>query len=470
MTNDTLEGRVIDGRYELLERIGEGAMGAVYRAHQDIVDREVAVKLLHSEAADDPDYRARFEREAKALGKLDHDGCVRVHDFGWWDEIDAPFLVAEFVHGEPMHRRIGGLAVDQVVAFGLAIADAMQHAHEQGIIHRDLKPENVIVCSPEETDELKLKVVDFGLARMPADEEVRLTRAGDAYGTPAYMSPEQCRADDDIGPPADVYGLGCMLWEMLHDRLPYEGTSASAVLIKHVTNPVPAVEHDVPESLADLVVRMMDKSPAARPAMAEVASTLRALRPPEVAQTVDDATADEKSARSTRQLGPPAPTPAAEASTLTTPSVERSRVPLVAGLALFAIVIAGFWFVERDGGPTTSTPDPTIDRSETAPATKELSAKPVATTEAPEPAKTTSQQAPTKASEKLAEAAEPDHAERPRNDAEAPAPATKAERADAQAAESAPTPPSSPSNPATEPEESADDDDERERPSVKLRY
>lgn len=383
MTIDDRVGRIIDGRYELLERIGEGAMGAVYRAHQQVVDREVAVKLLHGEVAADSDYRTRFEREAKALGKLDHPGCVRVHDFGWWKELEAPFLVAEFVHGDPMHQRIGGLSVERTVQYGLAIAEAMQHAHDQGIIHRDLKPENVIVRSPPDADALELKVVDFGLARMPADEEVRLTQAGDAYGTPAYMSPEQCQADEGVGPAADVYALGCMLWEMLHDRLPFQANKASAMMIKHVTSPVPEVTRDVPAALADIVRRMMAKSPDARPTMADVVGVLDGLQiggdeaenPAESGEEgVSRSFSDDLDPRgnlataNTKQL----PGARAPESTELDAALTRSTtsLPLAAGAVLLVAALAGVWFFTRDKSAPPPTREPAAevgDRTSDAP-------------------------------------------------------------------------------------------------------
>ena len=267
---DTFKGRLVDGRYELIEAIGEGAMGTVYRAHQRVVDRAVAVKLLHRDYATHDDFRARFEREAKALGKLDHPGCVRVYDFGWFDDADAPYLVSEFVDGSPLFELYGDLSHPERMRLARDIAQAMQHAHDHGIVHRDLKPENVLVSSSGQ-----VKVVDFGLARMPKEEEIRLTQAGDAHGTPAYMSPEQCRGDDVVTPASDVYALGCMLFEMFEDRLPYFGSNASAVLIKHVTDPMPPQRNQAtPPRVRELIVCMMHKDVVACPPMAHVASEL----------------------------------------------------------------------------------------------------------------------------------------------------------------------------------------------------
>ncbi len=273
VSEENLEGSVVDGRYELLSVLGEGAMGVVYRARQRVVDRPVAVKMLHKEFAEDAGFRLRFEREAQALGRLDHPGCVRVYDFGWFDEANAPYLVSELVEGTTLHEAREGWGDLDLLRISRDIATAMDHAHQQGIRHRDLKPENVLVSA----DTRQIKIIDFGLSRMPQEEEIRLTQVGDAHGTPAYMSPEQCRADEEVTPAVDVYALGCMIYEMFEDDLPYWAAKASTVLIMHVTQPIPPFRGTAPQAVRDLVVRMMQKQAQDRPTMAEVVTALDAL-------------------------------------------------------------------------------------------------------------------------------------------------------------------------------------------------
>ncbi len=271
MDLDILEGRVVDGRYRLKNLLGEGAMGAVYRAEQLVVDRTVAVKFMHPKLAEESDIRSRFEREAKALGQLDHPGCVRVYDFGWAEDLGSPYLVSEFVDGVDLLDRYAGADVRDFLRWGAEIAEAMAHAHGHGILHRDLKPENVLVSRDGE-----VKVVDFGLARIKREDEIRLTQEGQAHGTPAYMSPEQCQGGD-VTTAVDVYALGCMLFEMFEDRLPFFGSTASAVLIKHVTEPVPHMSSGRASNVVEaLIARMMQKAPEHRPTMQEVSEALRA--------------------------------------------------------------------------------------------------------------------------------------------------------------------------------------------------
>ena len=375
MQVDPYKGRLVDARYELLERIGEGAMGAVYRAHQRVVDRAVAVKLLHRDFAENEDFRARFEREAKALGKLDHPGCVRVYDFGWFDDAAAPYLVSEFVEGAPMYEQYGpDLSHADRIRFARDIASAMGHAHGHGIVHRDLKPENVLVSSSGQ-----IKVVDFGLARMPKEEEVRLTRAGDAHGTPAYMSPEQCRGDEVVTPAADVYALGCMLFEMFEDRLPYFGPTASGVLIKHVTEPIPPQRNkSTPPRLRGLIVRMMQKDATVRPSMDEVATELQevlaeleqnevtATVPPDNAARPVDTIPDAPAAE--------APAPAARTAdqhdlftTLVEPGRPLTRLVALASVAAFLalVTVIALIVIAQSEAPAES---PTAPPPEPAPA------------------------------------------------------------------------------------------------------
>lgn len=269
-------GRVVDERYILNQRVGSGATGVVFRATQKVVDREVAVKLLNRNATDDPNYRSRFEREAKVLGRLDHEGFVRVFDFGWYAELNQPYLVTEFVQGLPLSDVTDELSPRQFLEVVAKVCSALQHAHEKGIAHRDLKPGNILIPYDHNTD--GTKVVDFGLAAILDNESIRVTQKGDAFGTPAYMSPEQCVGDEEIGPATDVYSLGCWMFEYFEGELPYAGSTASRVMIKHVTRPVPKLsDTTLPAPLVEIVAQMMEKSADDRPTMGEVGERVAEL-------------------------------------------------------------------------------------------------------------------------------------------------------------------------------------------------
>ena len=212
-----LIGRTL-GHYRIVEKIGAGGMGEVYRAHDERLDRDVAIKVMHQKVAQDAERLARFEREANAVAKLAHPNVLEIWDFGTEDGVT--YAVTELLEGQNLRARIptSGLPWQKVVEIGAAIADGLAAAHGKGIVHRDLKPENVFV-----TSDGRVKVLDFGLARvlqevLPEAETATLTPAGTEtgtiMGTVGYMAPEQVK-----GRPADhrsdVFALGCVLYEML---------------------------------------------------------------------------------------------------------------------------------------------------------------------------------------------------------------------------------------------------------------
>jgi predicted ATPase len=203
-------------RYERLELLGRGGMGEVYRARQTDLDRIVALKLVLNERSSDPQFLARFRREALAMARLSHPHIVGVHDFGEWQ--GRPFLAMEYVAGVSLRSRMRqeGLTPDEAFTWGEQLCDAIGYAHELGIIHRDLKPENVLV-----TQDGQLKVADFGLAKLIGrNEQVELTMEGAVLGTLRYMAPEQLAGSRDVDERADVYSLGVVLYEMFTGNLP----------------------------------------------------------------------------------------------------------------------------------------------------------------------------------------------------------------------------------------------------------
>jgi len=208
-----LIGRTL-GHYRVVEKIGAGGMGEVYRAHDERLDREVAIKVLPEGVAQDPDRLARFEREAKAVAKLDHPNILAIHDFGTEDGVT--YAVMELLEGENLRERIpsGGLGWQRASDIGAAVADGLAAAHGKGIVHRDLKPENIFL-----TSDGRVKILDFGLAqiKMPVEEDAEtatLTPAGTVpgtvMGTLGYMSPEQLRGEPADGR-SDIFALGSVL-------------------------------------------------------------------------------------------------------------------------------------------------------------------------------------------------------------------------------------------------------------------
>jgi serine/threonine-protein kinase len=274
-----MSSEVIAGRYELEERVGSGGMSTVYRAHDRMLERKVALKILHQRFNEDDEYVERFRREARAVAQLAHPNIVTVIDRG--EEAGRQFIVFEYVEGDDLKQVIdkaGPLPIDQVVELGSEIAAALAFAHERGIVHRDVKPQNVLLS------EGRAKVTDFGIARS-LDVEHGVTQTGTVLGTSNYIAPEQA-SGQPIDDRSDVYSFGVVLFELLTGSVPFEGESFVAVALKHINEPAPSVlerRPDTPPRLARLVDAMLEKDHNARPSMDEVGAELGAVDAPETA-------------------------------------------------------------------------------------------------------------------------------------------------------------------------------------------
>jgi eukaryotic-like serine/threonine-protein kinase len=261
----------LSDRYRLEDPIGVGGMATVYRAHDVELDRPVAVKVLADPLASDPEIRTRFLREGRLAARLSHPNVVRVFDAGEQD--GRPFIVMEHVEGETLAdvlRRRGRLPPDEAVELVLQAGEGLDSAHGAGLVHRDVKPQNLLVG-----DEGTLKVADFGIAR--ALEGTQVTQAGTILGTAAYLAPEQA-AGESVGPAADVYGLGAVLYELLAGRPPFEDASLEALVLRHREEEVaaPPLPPAVPPEVEDVVMRALARVPAHRPASAaDLAHELR---------------------------------------------------------------------------------------------------------------------------------------------------------------------------------------------------
>ena len=241
----TLVGTSLNGRYRLEARIAAGGMSTVYRALDETLERQVAVKLMNREVASDSDQLERFRREARAVAQLSHPHIVGVIDAG--EDDSRPYIVFEYVEGETLKgriRRMGRLPITEAVAYAIEIARALGAAHARHIVHRDVKPQNVLI-----DHEGSAKVTDFGIARTL--EEDGLTADGRVLGTTDYVSPEQALGQDVTGQ-SDLYSLGVVLYEMLTGEVPFTGESQVAVAMKHVRETIPDVQLKRPEISAAL--------------------------------------------------------------------------------------------------------------------------------------------------------------------------------------------------------------------------
>jgi serine/threonine protein kinase len=265
MVGKTIAG----GKYEVIELLGEGGMGAVYKARQVAMDRMVALKLIRPEVVTSRSAVARFHKEMLVTAKVEHPNTIRVYDFG---EADGQlYLTMEYLAGSSLRQVIdaaGRLEIKRIVRIGKQVANALGAVHERGLVHRDLKPENVMLIeSYGETD--FVKVLDFGIAKS-LDEDVHLTGQGRPIGTPAYMSPEQAMGLA-VDSRTDLYALGVLLYRMASGRMPFEAPTAASMLLAHATEaptPVLTLAPDTSPPLAALIMQLLQKEPAQRPASA----------------------------------------------------------------------------------------------------------------------------------------------------------------------------------------------------------
>jgi tRNA A-37 threonylcarbamoyl transferase component Bud32 len=259
-----LSGTVLDGRYRVIERIAEGAMGVVYRGERVKLGRAVAIKVLHESLPSELASRDRFELEAKAMARLEHPNCVAVIDFGLHD--DKPFVVMELVRGTSLAELVAAGRFDAVRAGAIMrqVLSGLAHAHELGIVHRDVKPANVMISEKTGLGE-QVQLLDFGLARL-TEGASKLT-AGIVIGTPNYMAPEQCRGEA-IDARADLYACGVMLFEMLTGKKPFSADDPIAVVRKHLQDRPPTLASFAPDlDLAELepvVAKALAKVPGDR--------------------------------------------------------------------------------------------------------------------------------------------------------------------------------------------------------------
>jgi serine/threonine-protein kinase len=411
---DPFLGTTIAGRYVVLARVGAGSMGTVYRARQEAMRRDVALKILRSDRALDAQAKARFTREARAMSLLTSPHTVTVFDFG---EIPEPpprpgefasggaslYLAMEMLDGESLGQRLKRLRrvrVDDAVIITRQALLSLAEAHDKGVIHRDLKPDNLFLTKAPSGDVTDLcKVLDFGIAKLVTDNlhvDALETQAGTVFGTPRYMSPEQAQGKA-LDSRSDLYALGVLLYQMLVGRPPFVDDDAVVVMARHIkTIPVPpldaAPDLGIPRALSDLVIRALAKDPKDRPPSARefIAELDRAMaiamgvvvsRPPSTALVSGEMAAVVRD-DSVRRLGS-----------------RRSKAMLVIAVATAGVTLAGGLITARALRPTPSASTTTAQRvlartvlaylQPVAPATSAASEEPSGTAVAPDAASPT---------------------------------------------------------------------------------
>jgi serine/threonine protein kinase len=237
---------------EIVEMVGQGGMGVVYKAIQKNLGRTVALKVLSPQLSTDPEFVQRFTREAKALAQLNHPNIVAIHDSGIHDGV--PYLVMEYVEGRSLRQLLaaGELSAPQALELVPQICDALYYAHARGVVHRDIKPENILVDTAG-----RVKIADYGLAKIASIDQPRITRSNLAMGTPHYMAPEQIERTSEVDHRADIYSLGVVIYEMLTGELPLGRFKP------------PSERADIDRRLDRVVLKSLEKEPADRYQSAE---------------------------------------------------------------------------------------------------------------------------------------------------------------------------------------------------------
>ena len=393
--DDPLLGKVLSGRFQIVEPLGVGGMGRVYKAIQQPLDRMVALKVLNPryDGTKDPGFERRFFLEASMTAKLKHPNTITVHDYGRTDD-GIYFIAMEYLEGETLQQvisREGKLPWQRALSIGAQIARSLREAHKLGLVHRDLKPANVMLMS-EGTGGDTVKVLDFGLVKAFASDlmqqsDLELTQAGVLLGSPLYMAPEQARGETDQR--TDIYSLGVLLFQCMAGKPPFQGKESIDIIVKHVKEKPPELRNlvgDLPVDVNELVMKCLTKQPDQRyQSMDELLEAMRVavsgqgisglFLDPRTFSNPSQPTASQplRSLSSTRMriaspVQEPPPLPKREVTTdpgepeitesKTTPGA-RGRWPLIAGGAVVVIIgvaIGGYAAFRTNSGPPRIDP------------------------------------------------------------------------------------------------------------------
>jgi eukaryotic-like serine/threonine-protein kinase len=351
-------GRVLDGRWRLETLVGEGAMGAVYRAVQNRTGQVAAIKIIQARSFDETELVSRFFREAQVLSSLQHPHIVKLLDFGQDADTELFFIAMELLQGLPLSEAAADLSLAEIVGVMEQLADALAQTHAQGIVHRDLKPENLFV-NRLRGGGVHLTVLDFGIAKIDEGQMAKLTATGSIQGTPHYMAPEQIQGKG-VSALTDIYSLGCILYELLAGREPFEGETVMAVLLQHLHGSAAPLtttwnrpEPPHPELIA-LTQSLMAREPTERPPDAlSVHAALRGIR-----MSLQTASLSGETPRVTPVAlpsPPPRPPPPASTAPVARGTLVMAITGFLSGLAMLGSV---GWYMAQPESQTATVVAP----------------------------------------------------------------------------------------------------------------
>jgi serine/threonine-protein kinase len=271
------------GAYRIEKPLGAGGMSEVWVAEHALLGRHAAIKVLRAELSRKPDIARRFFNEARAMTAIANPGVVQIFDFGFHIDGSA-YIVMELLDGETLERRlrrVGALAVPEALHIVRQVASGLRAAHAHGIVHRDLKPDNIFLARDSEVvGGERAKLLDFGIAKLLGERSAMTTQESIVLGTPAFMSPEQCRGSGSVDQRSDVYSLGCVLFMLVTGRPPFDGIGSGEAIAMHLREPAPPPSRcaaGIPPAVDELVLRCLAKDPEERPTAGELATTITAL-------------------------------------------------------------------------------------------------------------------------------------------------------------------------------------------------
>jgi len=364
------------GEYRVEGRVGEGGMGVVYSCVHPVIAKRAAIKVLHPALSVNQDAVERFIQEARSVNQIGHPNIVDIFAFGTLPD-GRNYFVMELLRGASLRDRIKReqLPITEALAFAETITLPLEAAHEHGIVHRDLKPDNVFLVEIK-GDRPQVKLLDFGIAKLvgPSADGVHLTQTGSMLGTPAYISPEQAKAEN-VDHRTDIYALGAMLFELVTGELVFDATNAAEMIAHHLFTPprsAAALNTNVVPRLDALITSMLAKDPNARPTLEQVRSSLRACR------VLVGGTLTPAQGTPITRSQPIGTLETAMAPTPTVRSARGSRLPWIAGGLLAAVALVALIFSITNRSSDTPSPAGTVETKPATPASIEQPPPPVA--------------------------------------------------------------------------------------------